>query len=200
MRLALPPTSLRQRTFDNGLIVAIDSNLLAEHTGGDVWMSSFALQRYLSANQHLVADKRVLDVGAGTAYLAMSVQLLGATYVAAADRGGALQLAQKNIIANEALLYRKNDGGRVECVALDWDEVVRTGVLPASLQEEHNRQGEQAHSGPAFDLVLVCDCIYEDREQADGLLAVLTRLCESGSIASAVPVVSWIERVGGRLV
>ena len=203
------------RTFENGLVVCIAQNRgRGRLLGGDTWTSAYFLQRYLAAHRELVAGKKVLELGSGTGYLAMSAHLLGASLSVATDRGDVLALAHANLKENGALLRGANSSGRMECLRCDWLEVQQTGALPDELLPRPSDKVPSdggaggaaadsaagggiagsaaaaataqpaANSGGPFDLILISDCIYQDQHAA-ALLAVLKLLLEQRCAAAA---------------
>ena len=170
----LPELADSRRRFENGLVVACSRG--GRLLGGDTWKAAHVLQRYLAANCEVVAGKRVVELGSGAGYLAMSVHLLGSSLSILTDRGDVLALAQSNIAENDTLL--QSAGGKLESMWLDWLEIEESGTLPRKLLEEGGTDATQVASRPPYDVVLACDCLYQS-QQASALLAVIKLLvCE----------------------
>ena len=175
--LPLPELSEeRQRTFENGLVISA-SRVAEKMLGGDVWKSSHCMQRFLACNASaLVKGKRVIELGAGTGFLSMSVHLLGSAVCISTDRGGnVLKLAEKNLQENDALLRMANSKGEIACCACDWEEVRTSGSLPAVLKP-----------WLPFDVVIAADCIYYHESYARAFLAVLVQLLSQSSTAECL--------------
>lgn len=115
-----------------------------------------------------MSGRRVIELGAGTGYVAMSVHLLGSRVCVATDRGDVLGVLKNNLLDNAILLEEANGAGILDLAHLDWEEVQHEGTLPEALQPS------AANGGP-FELVLACDCLFQ-RQHAEALLAVLERL------------------------
>lgn len=178
----LPEKMDSRRTFENGLVVACSRG--GTLLGGDTWKAAHVLQRYLAANRGLLAGKRVVELGSGAGYLAMSVHLLGSRLSVLTDRGDVLALAKANVAENDELLQSAD--GHLESVWCDWQEVKDSGELPRSLQTHSAALGDDRvlvpvpgapSSGLPFDVVLACDCLFQDRH-ASALLAVIRLLCK----------------------
>ena len=159
--------SRRTRTFENGLVIAMDVEMLCNETGGDVWTGALCLQRFLAANVHLVAGRRVLELGTGTGFLALSTTLLGASLSVATDRPQCLALPRRNASENSKLV--RAQPGKFACCECDWDEVARTSLLPHEL-------GTHLAGGP-FDLIVASDVFYDQKEHVLAFAAVLRRVC-----------------------
>ena len=108
----LPPMRHRTREFSNGLTIHLDGRLLASETGGDCWLGSIAVSRLLEANREWLSGKRVIELGAGTGFLSMSMLLLGAAACTCTDRGDMLDLMRRNAKANHQLLRQQHGATR----------------------------------------------------------------------------------------
>lgn len=121
-------------------------------TGLRTWEAALHLGQYLCVNSHLVAGKRVLELGAGTGYLSiLGAKCLGADYVIASD-------GAEEVVDNLADNFTLND--------LDWDYTSsrRTRISPKLLKWGHALIGTEEPEwigGQKVDLVIGADITYD---------------------------------------
>lgn len=129
-------------------------------TGLRTWEACFHLGQYLCANPDIVKKKRVLELGAGTGYLAvLCAKYLDATRVIASD--GFSDVI--NSLPESFLLNDLQGGDRIGVMELKW------GHALAGTEEE------QWNSGEAVDVVLGADITY-DQHAHSALIATLMDL------------------------
>lgn len=116
-------------------------------TGGKTWGAAFRMAQYLEAawGELRLARPRVLELGAGTGWLGMTLarNVAGRVCLTEQGSGGALEWLQFNVAANELL-------SSVECRVLDW-------------QSWTTPEGDAlAETVGDFDLVLGSDLVYDE--------------------------------------
>ena len=82
-----------------------------------------------------IQNARILELGAGTGYLALKLAQRGA-HVITTDREGGQPRLLRNVLRNQSRL-NDEDGEQVldvECHALDWEEEKESEDLPAALR------------------------------------------------------------------
>lgn len=78
-----------------------------------VWPSALALTSYLALNHHLVRNKKVLEIGAGTGLPSFSIARMAASVIISDHAPEAVELMEKNIA------YLELDN--VQALCLDWN-------------------------------------------------------------------------------
>ncbi len=78
-----------------------------------VWPSSIALTSYLAVNKHLISNKKVLEIGAGTGLPSFSIARMAASVIISDHSTDAVELMEKNIA------YLELDN--VQALCLDWN-------------------------------------------------------------------------------
>lgn len=169
-----------------------EGQLRADESGGWVWEASKALSTECAELEGL----HVLELGAGTGWLALQLARRGAI-VTATDREGALPRILRNVLRNQQRTGCSADGEepllRVTCCALDWEEAIDT---PAR-GEAGASEGCSGATGGPWDLIVGGDLIYNHEIHAP-LLATIARHCSSsppaGTLAATRVLLSWEER------
>jgi hypothetical protein len=93
------------------------------HQALQVWKASLLLADWVIQNRHLFqGGTRVLELGAGVGLPSIVAASMGASCMMTDVDADALQLAQRNIQANQT--YVSARGGRVMTRVLDWDSPV----------------------------------------------------------------------------
>ncbi|KAG8169070.1 hypothetical protein KVR01_001819 [Diaporthe batatas] len=138
-------------------------------TGLRTWEAALHLGQYLSTNSHLVAGKRVLELGAGTGYLSILCAKLGAEHVTSSD--GSEEVVEK--LADNFSLN-----------SLEWDCNVssRARLRPKLLKWGHALIGTEEpewNGGQNIDLIIGADVTY-DRKVIPFLVSTLNELVELG--------------------
>lgn len=137
-------------------------------TGLRTWEAALHLGQYLSINDHLIANKRVLELGAGTGYLSiLSAKTLGAAHVTASD--GSEEVVEK--LADNFALN-----------GLEWDYSVASSarLSPKLLKWGHALVGTEEpewNGGRKIDLVIGADVTY-DQKVIPFLVSTLRELVE----------------------
>ena len=137
-------------------------------TGLRTWEAALHLGQYLSVNRHLVAGKRVLELGAGTGYLSiLCAKMLGAAHVTSSD--GSEEVVEK--LADNFSLN-----------SLDWDYNVSSSscLRPKLLKWGHALVGTEEpdwNGGQKVDLVIGADVTY-DQKVIPFLVSTLNELVE----------------------
>ncbi|KAH8747280.1 putative methyltransferase-domain-containing protein [Diaporthe sp. PMI_573] len=132
------------------------------------WEAALHLGQYLSVNRHLVAGKRVLELGADTGYLSiLCAKMLGAALVTSSD--GSEEVVEK--LADNFSLN-----------SLDWDYNVSSSscLRPKLLKWGHALVGTEEpgwNGGQKIDLVIGADVTY-DQKVIPFLVSTLNELVE----------------------
>lgn len=121
-------------------------------TGATVWPASLVMIKYLERHaETLVAGKRIVDLGAGTAVTSLAAALLGASTVVCTDgEAKVVQLARDNIVHAAQHLSGTTSSDDAETVVIHG--------CPVMTQEYWWGSG-QVEGGDDCDLVLVSDCV-----------------------------------------
>lgn len=137
-------------------------------TGLRTWEAALHLGQYLSINSHLVAGKRMLELGAGTGYLSiLCAKSLGAAHVTATD--GSEEVVEK-LADNFAL-------NGLEC---DYNVSSPARLNPKILKWGHALLGTEEpewNGGRKTDLVIGADVTY-DQKVIPFLVSTLRELVE----------------------
>ncbi|CAL8107099.1 unnamed protein product [Calicophoron daubneyi] len=106
----------------------------SSHYGQYTWKCAEALSSFVASNSELIAGRRVLELGAGTALCGLVAALCGATWVTCSDNDVALlHDLQENI--------RLNNLSNVSFCSVDWNH-------PSA-------------SRLSFDVLLAADCLFD---------------------------------------
>lgn len=126
-----------------------------------VWDAAVVLAEYLETNPHMVKDKKILELGAGTGLAGMVAAHLGAT-TTITDRETALKYLVDNVRTN----FQQDKQSQPKIKALDWGK---------DLQKFK----------PEYDLIIGADIIYIE-DTFDDLLKTLIHLnsCLSRTLLS----------------
>lgn len=117
-------------------------------TGLRTWEAALHLGQYLCANKPLVWGRRVLELGAGTGYLAiLCAKYLEATQVIASD--GSIDIV--NFLPENFFLNDLQDSGVLSAMDIKWGH-----ALMGTEEPEWN-------GGKPVDLLLGADITYDDR-------------------------------------
>ncbi|OQR96905.1 hypothetical protein THRCLA_07131 [Thraustotheca clavata] len=117
----------------------------SEISGQRIWPGSYLLAEYVHANKDLVANKRVLELGAGTGLVSLVAQIAGATNVVATD--GDVEVV-KEILAWNIANNAKADGN-VKAASLFWGN----STSSAAFQEQFGKD--------LFDVIVAGDVLYK---------------------------------------
>lgn len=114
---------------------------------------------------------------AGTSNRAARAAARGDKAAGRRQRAGKASAAEAEAEAAEAARRRQEQAGPCTALGLEWAREARAApaLLPAA----------------AFDVVVVCDCLYENRESWEALQAVLTR---AAAPAAAIVLASAMQR------
>ncbi|KAL1525968.1 hypothetical protein AB1Y20_020794 [Prymnesium parvum] len=183
MASGAPP--LEPRGLDRGLRRPLEIVVRQQgkrETGGWIWESSRVLEGVLLSERLEWERVAVLELGAGSGWLAMRLASLGAR-VTATDRAGMLPLLRSNVALNQKRLLTCADCAdlvdllQVHVAALEWEE------------DFASAQAGLAWAGGADHLVIGSDLVYLS-ESHGPLLATLANLLAGGARC----VLSWEER------
>ncbi|TDZ71719.1 Protein-lysine N-methyltransferase EFM3 [Colletotrichum trifolii] len=129
-------------------------------TGLRTWEAALHLGQYLCSNQHIIKGRRVLELGAGTGYLAiLCAKHLGAAHVIASD-------GSDDVINNLPESFFLND--------LQESELVK----PMELRWGHaliGTEDQQWNNGDSIEVVIGADITY-DQSIIPALIATLEEL------------------------
>ncbi|ETW09660.1 hypothetical protein H310_00176 [Aphanomyces invadans] len=120
-----------------------DDNVDGLGIGWYVWPSAIKLATFIHHNQHLVAGKRVLELGAGTALPGLLAAKLGAAHVMLTDK-------------DEVAL--RNARGAIKL----------NGIAPTTITLMPLAWGQDFGGGPV-DVILAADCFYDPNDFEDFL-------------------------------
>ena len=127
----------------------------ADGTGRRLWATALVLSRYLCAHPHLVAGKRVIELGSGPGCTGLVCAALGALHVVLTDMPEALPLCRDNLARNPRL------ASRVSVAPCAWGDGPSIAALLAG--------------GGGFDVVIACEVVYKQApEVLRALAATLT--------------------------
>jgi predicted nicotinamide N-methyase len=116
----------------------------ADGTCRRLWPTSLVLTRYLCAHPHLVAGKRVVELGAGAGCVGLACAALGAAHVVISDiSDAALSLCRDNVARNLWL------APRVSVAPCAWGD----GSSIAALS--------RLAGGGGFDVVVASEVVYK---------------------------------------
>ncbi|KAI8854977.1 putative methyltransferase-domain-containing protein [Chytridium lagenaria] len=140
-------------------------------TGSVVWDSGVIAARLFANADELqdagvlnVKGKTVLELGAGTGIVSMSIAATGASRVIVTDQMDIMKLIQKNFKANADACK----GARVEFAELMWGESDHKHVFETFKCAEDIK--------PFLDFVVASDCVYND-SIVSPLVVTMTSLC-----------------------
>lgn len=137
-------------------------------TGLRTWEAALHLGQFLCVNDHLVAGKRVLELGAGTGYLSiLCAKSLDVAHVIASD-------GSDEVVDNLADNFTLN--------GVDWDSSVThaTRISPKLLRWGHALVGTEEPEwigGQKLDLIIGADITY-DQSVIPSLVATLRELLD----------------------
>lgn len=137
-------------------------------TGLRTWEAALHLGQYLSINSHLVAGKRVLELGAGTGYLSiLCAKMLGAAHVTSSD-------------GSEEVVEKLGDNFSLNGLEWDYNVSSSTRLRPKLLKWGHALVGTEEpewNGGQKVDLVIGADVTY-DQKVIPFLVSTLHELVE----------------------
>lgn len=129
-------------------------------TGHKTWEAALALGTYLLQHPHVVRGKTVLELGAGTGFLAILAARMGAVRVTATDGNeGIVQQLQRNVHENQVF------------------NLVDTKVLRFGELHPRDDDGGNGPGDAAYDVVLGADVTY-DETVVDALAATIAHLVQ----------------------
>ena len=97
--------------------IELTQSFESDGVAGFVWDAAVVLSKYLSLNSRIVADQKVLELGAGTGLVGICCHKLGAKQVISTDHSDVIHVTEENFKLNNI------DGG---CVSpLNWGGDVR---------------------------------------------------------------------------
>ena len=146
--------------------VSIEQEFSGAEEGSVIWDASRSLLAHVTflreqpagAEEELIADKRLIEVGSGTGVVGLALARLGARSVIMTDKASQMPLLRRNLQHNEP------ECCGVSCAELCWS---------ASWQSEC----DPSLTAPgAFDTIICADCVYPDRPSE--LATVLIDLLE----------------------
>jgi protein-lysine N-methyltransferase EEF2KMT len=161
LSLVQPPQHIK--ILENRSLVAAGGT-----TGLRTWEAALHLGQYLSINGHLIAGRRVLELGAGTGYLSiLCAKTLGAAHVTSTD-------GSEDVV--ETL------GDNFSLNGLEWDYNVSSSarLRPKLLKWGHALVGTEEpewNGGQKVDLVIGADVTY-DQTVIPFLVSTLNELVE----------------------
>jgi len=147
-----------------GSSIAISQDADSHNCGTTAWDASFVLAKYIERNVATLADKTIVELGAGVAGLpGMACALLGAAHVLLTDIDGpVLTLLKKNVERNVSTSQISMNGSGLTCALRRAPEVAE---LRWDNPEDVARCVDRVDS---IDYILAADCVYN--EHAVGIL------------------------------
>lgn len=136
-------------------------------TGLRTWEAALHLGQYLSINSHLVAGKRVLELGAGTGFLSILCAKLGAAHVTSSD-------------GSEEVVEKLADNFSLNSLEWDYNVSSQARLRPKLLKWGHALIGTEEpewNGGQKIDLVIGADVTY-DHKVIPFLVSTLNELVE----------------------
>lgn len=141
----------------------------------DLWASAIGLSHYLVESQHLIKDKKVLEIGCGLGLPAILAGKLGAAFTTLTDYlPEALDFAQLNWLRNLPL-------ENVAFDVLDWRNIPESFINPPPQYLEHSETFGKA------DVLLAADVAYEKRAFEPLIYAFQHLIKPEGTILIAEP-------------
>jgi predicted nicotinamide N-methyase len=196
--LAAPDSRLtRAYRFGPHTLTLRDASAVTGGLGWRVWRAALILCDMLLSAPSLVADRRVLEVGAGCGACGMLAAVLGARHTVLTDcLPGLLETLEENIALNaepadaaHAWAPRVSAGGGGGlCVRhLEWEEDAPAGSSGAAPPQSDCAVPDAPRLAPdeRFDAILGSDVMYEHAHAA-ALPAVLARHLAPGGVALLV--------------
>lgn len=161
-------------------------------TGLRMWESAPYLIRYLRRHQYLVANRSVLDVGAGTGAVGLAAAAFGAGHVVLSDADSTATLATSTGWEERRTLQTLADNvalnaercPAVSVSALEWGNLAHIAAL------------RNAWPG-GFDTILASDVLYYDPDDTYDKLALTLRALVSSSVDATI-VLSYRVRHGAE--
>ena len=146
-------------------------------TGLNTWDGAVVLAKYLEANPHLVAGKRVLELGSGTGLAGIAAAMLGAEVSVLTDLEYTMENLRLNIRNN---LNGTEAADRVYARALDWGDP-KAYIFPKDIMSNCDSSSESTLSespssrGENWDVILGADVVWVE-ELVPLLVQALTAL------------------------
>lgn len=153
----LSPFYAKERTFEfAGRTLTVFQNWNDVGVAAVIWDAAIVLGRYLEKIADCLAEKKVIELGAGTGFVGIIASLLGGR-VTITDRRMALNVTRMNVEGN---LGEKQKS--VEIKELEWGQNISS-------------------FSPPFDYVLGADIVYIE-DTFNNLLKTLQDLCDENSV------------------
>ena len=161
-------------SIGSAVSIDIEQEFEGAEEGSVVWDASRSLLGYLAQHGDLVSGKRVLEIGAGTGVVGITLARdLGAKQVVITDKHSQIALMERNVDHHKAM----TPGGlEVAVEVLCWEPGRwRYECVPALAAED------------AFDVIIVCDCVYPSQSSSHlaGVLLELLELNQEATILLA---------------
>lgn len=196
MDRALPSVAFSHPALHGASPVTVRQNLDSpsaeeEGTARWVWPGATATARWLCDRDRgrWLENKHVLELGSGTGLLGLVAARLGAASVTLTDLPSELHLLRANVARNAAV----GDSSPTRVAPLVWGD--EHGVLEMLERLERVDASPESHESPraGFDVVLCCDLVYRNGEDAQRALARTMRaaLGEPAAPGAASAVVAY---------
>lgn len=156
----LPPFSV------SVLCVHEENQLLSSFVSRVVWPSSLFLSHYFCANTELICDKSIVELGAGTGVLGLSLSKLQPQQVTLTDS------CQSSISVGQQSVQRNNAQEVCKVEKLTWGNMAEEQDVIEKLNETRNAEEPQVLG---FDMVVAADVVYEP-DLIEALISTGTRL------------------------
>ncbi|KAJ3190359.1 hypothetical protein HDU85_000655 [Gaertneriomyces sp. JEL0708] len=189
-----PPSLSTAPTPSETLIVSLTLPPTAHHAH-HLWPSSFVLSSYLSHHRHLLAGRKVLELGCGLALPGILAAKLGAN-VRCCDLEMVLEDVRQNVIGNGLVAVMEDVVDESECVPDPIGTVVVRpypvsirrciwGVIPPFLTSDRLSK-IILDNLYAYDLIIASDIFYSSAEYPD-IMATIAYFLHYDPGSSAMP-------------
>ena len=128
----------------------------ADGTNHRLWPASLVLSEWLCAHPEAVAGKRVVELGSGSGAVGLVCAALGASSVTLTDVPDALPMIMRNVQRNVP-----PPGTTVRVLPCLWGDAAHIDALLES----------PAGQLSGYDIVLCCECVYQQSEEVLRALA-----------------------------
>jgi len=135
-----------------------------------VWASGAVIVKLLYALRHMVAGKKILELGSGTGIGGIAAAMCGAEEVVLTDLPQALPSCESNVKLNKSALGEEGVR-RIHVTTLDWSwktfpELFRNKCASSNISLKGGKKAGDGKEGTNFttrvypDVIITADCIY----------------------------------------
>ena len=160
------PVTLEHMPNDSALPTPGDE--AADGTNLRLWPTSLVLSQFLCEHPEYVAGKRVVELGSGSGAVGLVCAALGASSVTLTDVPDALGLISRNVERNPP------------------PPGVTVSVAPCLWGDADHRDALLSESPSGYDVVLCCECVYQQAAEVLVALAQTQRALARGADAKVL--------------